>query len=158
MTQQPRQTTLSKWPQQKLQFPQHARKWRLLIKMTHFRVGISDHCIQPPHAPATHDMVLTEQKIVLNGHVRLLWPLAIMFQLTTQMTLNTQWITLNNAFSVFGPSTWGAGIAQWLALQTHVQKGHGFESLQKQWIIFFSRVNFLCWLLFWYLFRYGSSM
>ena len=32
-------------------------------------------------------------------------------------------------------------------------KGRGFESLQEQQEIFFPRVNFLCWLLIWYLFH-----
>ena len=48
---------------------------------------------------------------------------------------------------------WGAGIAQWLERRTHDQKVAGSNPCWSGGGIFFSRVNFLCWLLFRYLFH-----
>ena len=50
-------------------------------------------------------------------------------------------------------SFWGAGIAQWLEHQTHDLKVPGSSPGRSGGRIFFSRVNFLCWLLFWYPFH-----
>ena len=47
----------------------------------------------------------------------------------------------------------GAGIAQWLEHQTHDLKVPGSSPGRSGGRIFFSRVNFLCWLLFRYLFH-----
>ena len=49
----------------------------------------------------------------------------------------------------------GSGIAQWLERQTHDWKVAGSTSkpCSSSGRIFFSRVNFLCWLLFWYPFH-----
>ena len=49
--------------------------------------------------------------------------------------------------------TWGAGIAQWLERQTCDWKVTGSNPCRSSGRIFFSGVNFLCWLLFWYLFH-----
>ena len=48
---------------------------------------------------------------------------------------------------------WQAGIAQWLERQTRDWKVTGLNPCWSGGIIFFSRVGFLCWLLFWYLFH-----
>ena len=48
---------------------------------------------------------------------------------------------------------WGAGIAQWLERRTCYWKVVGSDPCWSGGRIFFSRVNFLCWLLFWYLFH-----
>ena len=45
---------------------------------------------------------------------------------------------------------WGAGIAQWLERRTRDQKVAGSNHSRSGGRIFFSRVNFLCWLLFRY--------
>ena len=45
---------------------------------------------------------------------------------------------------------WGVGIAQWLERQTRVWKAVGSSHCMSGRRIFLSRVNFLCWLLFWY--------
>ena len=50
-------------------------------------------------------------------------------------------------------SWWGAGIAQWLERWTHDRKVTGLNPCWSGGRIFFSRVNFLCWLLFQYLFH-----
>ena len=47
----------------------------------------------------------------------------------------------------------GVGIAQWLEHQTHNRKVPGSNPGRSGGWIFFSRVNFLCWLLFWYPFN-----
>ena len=47
----------------------------------------------------------------------------------------------------------GAGIAQWLERQTCDWKVAGSNPCWNGGRIFFSRVNFLCWLLFWYPFH-----
>ena len=47
----------------------------------------------------------------------------------------------------------GAGIAQWLEHRTRDQKVTGLNPCRSGGRIFFSRVNFLCWLLFWYPFH-----
>ena len=47
----------------------------------------------------------------------------------------------------------GVGIAQWLECQTHAWKVTSLSPCGSGWIIFFSRFNFLCWHLFWYLFH-----
>ena len=47
---------------------------------------------------------------------------------------------------------WGAGVAQWLEHQTCDRKVAGSNPCWSGGRIFFSRVNFLCWLLFRYLF------
>ena len=47
----------------------------------------------------------------------------------------------------------GAGIAQWLEHRTRDQKVAGSNPCRSSGRIFFSRVNFLCWLLFRYLFH-----
>ena len=44
----------------------------------------------------------------------------------------------------------GAGIAQWLECQIHVQKVPGLSPHRSCRIIFFSRVSTICWVLFWY--------
>ena len=46
-----------------------------------------------------------------------------------------------------------AGIAQWLECWTHDWKVMGLNPCRSSGIIFFSSVNFLCWLLFQYLFH-----
>ena len=45
------------------------------------------------------------------------------------------------------------GIAQWLEHWTHDQKVPGLSPSRSSRRIFFTWVNFLCWLLFWYLFH-----
>ena len=50
-------------------------------------------------------------------------------------------------------TTRGAGIAQWSERRTRDRKVPGSSPGRSGGIIFFSRVNFLCWLLFWYLFH-----
>ena len=47
-------------------------------------------------------------------------------------------------------SFWGAAIAQWLERQARDLKVPGSSPGRNGGRIFFSRVNFLCWLLFWY--------
>ena len=47
----------------------------------------------------------------------------------------------------------GAGIAQWLERRTRDWKVAGLNPCRSGGWIFFSRVNFLCWLLFWYSFH-----
>ena len=47
----------------------------------------------------------------------------------------------------------GAGIAQWLERRNRDRKVPGSSPDRNGWIIFFSRVNFLCWLLFRYPFH-----
>ena len=47
----------------------------------------------------------------------------------------------------------GAGIAQWLERRTRDWKVAGLNPCRSGGSIFFSRVNFLCWLLFWYPFH-----
>ena len=49
--------------------------------------------------------------------------------------------------------TWGAGIAQWLEHRTHDWKVTGSNPCWNGGRIFFSRVDFLCWLLFRYPFQ-----
>ena len=49
--------------------------------------------------------------------------------------------------------TWGAWIAQWLERRTHDRKVPGSSPGRRGGRIFFSRVNFLCWLLFRYQFH-----
>ena len=44
-------------------------------------------------------------------------------------------------------------IAQWLERRTHDWKVAGSNPCRSGGRIFFSKVNFLCWLLFWYLFH-----
>ena len=44
----------------------------------------------------------------------------------------------------------GVGIAQWLERQTHDWKVAGLNPCWSGGRIFFSMVNFLCWLLFWH--------
>ena len=46
-----------------------------------------------------------------------------------------------------------AGIAQWLECRNRVWKGGGSNPCRSSRRIFFSRVDFLCWLLFWYPFH-----
>ena len=48
---------------------------------------------------------------------------------------------------------WGSGYSSVVRASDLFLKGHGFESLQERRDFFLSRVNFLCWLLFWYLFH-----
>ena len=48
---------------------------------------------------------------------------------------------------------WGAGIAQWLERRTRDRKVAGSNPCWRGGRIFFSRVNFLCWLLFRYPFH-----
>ena len=48
---------------------------------------------------------------------------------------------------------WGAGIAQWLERRTRDRKVAGSNPCRSGGRIFFSRVNFLCWLLFRYPFH-----
>ena len=48
---------------------------------------------------------------------------------------------------------WGAGIAQWLERRTRDWKVVGSNPCKSGGRIFFSRVNFLCWLLFQYPFH-----
>ena len=48
---------------------------------------------------------------------------------------------------------WGAGIAQWLERRTRDRKVAGSNPCWSGGRIFFSRVNFLCWLLFRYPFH-----
>ena len=50
-------------------------------------------------------------------------------------------------------TNWGAGIAQWLECRTHDRKVVGLNPCWSDGRIFFSMVNFLCWLLFWYPFH-----
>ena len=50
-------------------------------------------------------------------------------------------------------ATNGAGIAQWLERRTRDWKVAGSNPCWNGGRIFFSRVNFLCWLLFWYPFH-----
>ena len=50
-------------------------------------------------------------------------------------------------------NTWEVGIAQWLEHGTHDRKVAGSNPCWSSGRIFFSRVNFLCWLLFWYPFH-----
>ena len=52
-----------------------------------------------------------------------------------------------------GYTCMGAGIAQWLLRQTRDRKVAGSNPCRRGGRIFFSRVNFVCWLLFWYLFH-----
>ena len=47
----------------------------------------------------------------------------------------------------------GAGIAEWLERRTRDWKVAGSNPCRSGGRIFFSRVNFLCWLLFWYPFH-----
>ena len=47
----------------------------------------------------------------------------------------------------------GVGIAQWLECWIHYQKVAGLSPCRSGARIFFSRVNFPCWLLFWYPFQ-----
>ena len=64
--------------------------------------------------------------------------------------LATGWWQLNDSSSL---NTWtGAGIAQWLERRASDCKVAGSNPCRSGGRIFFSRVNFLCWLLFWYLF------
>ena len=49
---------------------------------------------------------------------------------------------------------WGAWIAQWLERRTRDRKVPGSSPVRSGGIIFFSRVNFLCWLLFRYSFHH----
>ena len=49
--------------------------------------------------------------------------------------------------------SWGAGIAHWLERQTRDRKVAGSNPCWSGGRIFFSRVNFLCWLLFRYPFH-----
>ena len=60
--------------------------------------------------------------------------------LTPLHTADTEWYSIR----------W---IAQWLEHQTHDWKVAGSNPCRSGGRIFFSRVNFLCWLLFWYLFQ-----
>ena len=48
---------------------------------------------------------------------------------------------------------WGAGIAQWLERRTRDRKVAGSNPCWSGGRIFFSRVDLLCWLLFWYPFH-----
>ena len=50
-------------------------------------------------------------------------------------------------------TNWGAEIAQWLERRTRDQKVVGSNPCRSSGIIFFSSVNFLCWLLFRYPFH-----
>ena len=50
-------------------------------------------------------------------------------------------------------NSWGEGLAQWLERWTRDRKVPGSSPGRSGGRIFFSRVSFLCWLLFWYLFR-----
>ena len=54
---------------------------------------------------------------------------------------------------VFSVITWGAGIAQWLERRTRDWKVAGSNPCWNGGRIFFSRVDFLCWLLFRYPFH-----
>ena len=49
---------------------------------------------------------------------------------------------------------WGVGIAQWLEWQTHDWNVVGSNPCRSSSRIFFSMVNFLCWLLFQYLYHH----
>ena len=63
------------------------------------------------------------------------------------------WLCTVNVIGIcFAFVTLGAGIAQWLEHQTLDTKVLGASPCRNSGIIFFSRVNFLCWLLFRYLF------
>ena len=63
-------------------------------------------------------------------------------------------LTIPGIHTIYSSSHgWGAWIAQWLEQQTHDQKVAGLNPCWSSRRIFFSRVNFLCWLLFWYLFH-----
>ena len=53
----------------------------------------------------------------------------------------------------FFPDFWGVGIAQWLECRTRDRKVVGSNPCWSGGRIFFSRVNFLCWLLFRYPFH-----
>ena len=71
----------------------------------------------------------------------------------TKLRENGGSIDLN--FILFNQVLWqmtrgGVGIAQWLVHQTHDQKVVGSNPCRSSGRIFFSGVNFLCWLLFWY--------
>ena len=50
-------------------------------------------------------------------------------------------------------TTQGSRIAQWLEHQTHDWKVTGSNPCRSSRRIFFSKVNFLCWILFWYPFH-----
>ena len=73
------------------------------------------------------------------------------------------WLWLRSSFhhmpkrymiSCYGkPQTIIVGIAQWLERRTRDRKVAGSNPCWSGGRIFFSRVNFLCWLLFWYLFH-----
>ena len=52
-----------------------------------------------------------------------------------------------------GARSWGVGIAQWLEHWTHDQKILSLSLGRSGGRTFFSRVNLLCWLLFWYPFH-----
>ena len=56
-------------------------------------------------------------------------------------------------FSGWCSTNWGVGIAQWLERRTCDRKVAGSNPCRSGGRIFFSRVNFLCWLLFWYVFH-----
>ena len=57
------------------------------------------------------------------------------------------------ALHVFSMNTCGVGIAQGLEHETHDQKVAGSNPCWSSGRIFFSSVNFLYWLLFWYPFH-----
>ena len=62
-------------------------------------------------------------------------------------TMYKLWCTISLTFF------WGAGIAQWLEHRTRDWKVAGSNPCWNGGIIFFSRVDFLCWLLFRYPFH-----
>ena len=63
------------------------------------------------------------------------------------------WLICNSSFFVFEMVKRGAGIAQQLERQTHDWKVRGLSPCRTSGRIFFSGVNFLCWLLSWYLYK-----
>ena len=52
-----------------------------------------------------------------------------------------------------GSENWGVGIAEWLERQTRDWKVAGLNPCRSGWRLFFSMVDFLCWLLFRYPFH-----
>ena len=105
----------------------------------------------PPSAAtlrtATCAVIPRTQRTSLTGHAWADTPpaLALDLTMTTLMALLP--------VSVFSQRVEGAGIAQWLERQTGDRKVTGSNPCWSGRRIFFSRVNFLCWLLFWYPFH-----
>ena len=86
------------------------------------------------------------------------WPCFAVFVSKRYMYKN--WFNKGNSESLGGQQSnccriqkLGAGIAHWLEYRIHDQKVVGSNPCRSGGWIFFSRVNFLCWLLFWYPFH-----